>query len=73
MNEPTFQSRCLSKFSAEIEAAAEKMKRDPEGNFIVFVDGMDGDVYENWIDATCAVTHAFRHGAKEVALKKFGD
>ena len=48
-------------------------KPDPKGAFIVFVDGMDGDVWKDWIDATCAVTHAFRNGAKSVTLKKWKD
>ncbi len=39
--------------------------------FMVFVDGMDGDVYQNWNAMTHGVTHAFKHGAKEVTIKKW--
>jgi hypothetical protein len=48
-------------------------KSDPKGQFIVFVDGMDGDVWKDWIDATSAVTHAFRHGAKSATIKRWKD
>lgn len=71
----SFQSKCLEKFSADFEAAADKIaarsKKNPEGTFVIFVDGMDGDVCKDWIDATCAVTHAFRHGANEVSIKRW--
>ena len=76
MSEPkSFQEKCLSKFSADFEEAADKIaarsKKDPEGKFVIFVDGMDGDVSAGWIAATIAVTHAFRHGATEVVLKRW--
>ena len=76
MSEPkSFQEKCLAKFSADFEAAANRMavetKKNPDGAFVIFVDGMDGDKYRDWIDATSAVTYAFRHGANEVVLKRW--
>jgi len=37
--------------------------------FVVYVDGMDGDVYDDWNTMTQGVTHAFKHNAKEVVIK----
>lgn len=53
--------------------AARTKTPDPAGRFVVHVDGMDGEVHADWIAATCAVTHAFRHGAKSVTLQKYKD
>ena len=66
----TFQEKLTAKFSA-VALENYKAKPDPKGAFVVFVDGMDGDVYGNWIKATSAVTYAFKNGAESVTLKKF--
>jgi hypothetical protein len=39
--------------------------------FVVFVDGIDGDVYPDWDAMTHGVTHAFKNGAEEVTIKKW--
>lgn len=53
--------------------SADKEPIEPElaGEFIVFVEDMDGDVYKDWIDATTAITRAFKKGAHEVSLKRW--
>jgi len=39
--------------------------------FVVFVDGMDGDVCENYNSMTWAVDTAFKNGAKKVTIKQW--
>lgn len=39
--------------------------------FVVFIDGMDGDVYENYESAIDAVSWAFKVGAKRVRINKW--
>ena len=54
-----------------INQAQSSLPTPPCSQFVVFVDGMDGDVYPDWNKMTHGVTHAFKHGAKEVTIKKW--
>ncbi len=49
-----------------------KDKKCPEyySKYIVFVDGMDGDVYINGDRMLDAIAHAFKNGAISVIVKK---
>jgi hypothetical protein len=40
-------------------------------NFIVFVDGMDGDIYSTYNNMINAIERAFKYDAKEVVIKKW--
>jgi hypothetical protein len=64
-----FQEKVLKNLSRVIDKHATESRKDPEGPFIVFVDGMDGDVCWSWTTANLAAVHAFRKGATEVVIK----
>ena len=49
--------------------AKNKKKEPPDQSYILFVEDMDGDVYEDWISVIQAVTHAFANGAKRVEFE----
>ena len=48
-----------------------KRQELPDSQFIVFVDGMDGDVYPDYAAMTLGVDHAFKNGANGVSIKKW--
>lgn len=47
-------------------------KEKPDGKFIVWVDGMDGDVYCGSLAVGQAVQHALDNGAKSIEIKQMG-
>ena len=47
-------------------------KDKPDQKYVIFINGMDGDVHYGSDAIAKAIIHAFKNGAKEITVKEFG-
>lgn len=62
---------CGAMYNVAYHPSCPKCEAGKNKSFIVFVDGMDGDVYRGVSATGQAVEHALVHGAKDIKIRRW--